>query len=51
MGVEASDMQNPRLQYNRLNKDIGKNSKCVSFSNPEIVLPYTICLFPLIRYS
>ena len=42
-GVDASDMQNPRPQYNILNKGICKNSKdYVGFSYPGIVLPYTI---------
>ena len=51
-GVDASDMQNPRLLYNILNKDICKDSKdYVGFSYPGIVLPYTICLFPLIPDS
>ena len=52
-GVDASDMQNPRLQYNiLLNKDIFKNSKdYVGFSYLGIVWPYTICLFPLVLYS
>ena len=51
-GVDGSDMQNHRLQYNILNKDICKNSKDnVGAFNPEIVLPYTICLLPLIPYS
>ena len=47
-----SDMQNPKPQYNILNKGICKNSNgYVGFSYPGIVLPYTICLFPLIPYS
>ena len=51
-GVDVSDMQNPKHQYNILNKGICKNSKgYVGFSYPGIVLPYTICLFPLIPYS
>ena len=51
-GVDASDMENPRLQYNILNKDICKNSHdYVGISYPGIVFPYTICLFPLIHYS
>ena len=50
--VDVSDMQNPKPQYNILNKGICKNSKgYVGFSYPGIVLPYTICLFPLIPYS
>ena len=44
-------MQNPRLQYNIVNKDICKNSKdYVGFSYPGIVLPYTIYIFPLLHY-
>ena len=51
-GVGATDMQNSRPQYKILNKDTCKNSKdCVGFSYAGIVLPYTICLFPLIPYS
>ena len=49
-GVDTSDMQNPRLQYNILNKDICTNNKdYVVFSYPGIVFPYTKCLFPLIH--
>ena len=41
--VDASDMQNPRLQNNIINKYICKNSKdYVGFSYPEIILSYTI---------
>ena len=41
-----------KKQINKEWLDICKNSKdYVGFSYPGIVLPYRICLFPLIPYS
>ena len=43
-GVDASDMQNSRPQYNILNKDICKNSK--DYVGFFIIVIYTIYIAP-----
>ena len=52
VGEDGSDMQNPKLLYNKLNMDICKNNTdYVGFSYLSIVLPYTIYQHPLRPYS